>query len=433
MVISDNGASAEGGVTGSFNEMRFFNQVPESFEDNLAHIDDLGGPASYNHYAWGWAWAGDTPFRRWKRETYRGGSTDPFVLAWPAGIAARGEVRTQYAHAIDMVPTVLDALGIQPPEAIRGVPQTPLEGVSFAHTFDDAERARPSTSRSTSRCSATARSTTTAGERCARGRRRTSRPPRSSAASSAQPITPEILDELDRSGWELYRWPTTRASRTTSPPSTRRSCATWSRAGGRRRRSTRSSRSTLAAATARDGAPADLEAADPLRLLPGRLGRPRVRRAAGLQPRLLDRGRRRHPRGRRRGRAALPGRRRRWLRLLHEGRPALLPLQLRRPRPLRGARRQRRPHGGPPRPALRVRADRRAGHRERQGRPGARGALHRRRARRRDRLPAHDPAVLRARRAELRLRLRRAGGRVRRRRSRSPARSARLRSTSRAS
>jgi arylsulfatase A-like enzyme len=88
--------------------MRFFNQVPESFEDNLAHIDDLGGPSSYNHYAWGWAWAGDTPFRRWKRETYRGGSTDPFVLAWPAGMSARGEIRTQYAHAIDMVPTVVD-------------------------------------------------------------------------------------------------------------------------------------------------------------------------------------------------------------------------------------------------------------------------------------------------------------------------------------
>ena len=96
MVISDNGASAEGGVTGSFNEMRFFNQVPEAFEDNLARIDELGGPTAYNHYPWGWTWAGDTPFRRWKRETYRGGSTDPFILSWPAGIAARGEIR----HAV---------------------------------------------------------------------------------------------------------------------------------------------------------------------------------------------------------------------------------------------------------------------------------------------------------------------------------------------
>ena len=139
MIISDNGASAEGGPTGSFNEMLFFNMAPESFEESLARIDQLGGTTSYNHYAWGWTWAGNTPFRRWKRETYRGGSTDPFVLAWPAGITARGEIRAQYAHAIDMVPTVLDALGIPAPEAIGGVSQSPLEGVSFAHTFDAAD------------------------------------------------------------------------------------------------------------------------------------------------------------------------------------------------------------------------------------------------------------------------------------------------------
>jgi arylsulfatase len=139
MVISDNGASPEGGPVGSTNEMMFFNNVAESLEDNLAKIDELGGPRSYNHYAWGWAWAGDTPFRRWKREIYRGGSTDPFIMSWPAGIKARGEVRTQYAHAIDMVPTVLDVLGIEPPETVRGVTQSSLEGVSFASSFDDPE------------------------------------------------------------------------------------------------------------------------------------------------------------------------------------------------------------------------------------------------------------------------------------------------------
>ena len=84
MVISDNGASAEGGPQGSANEMLFFNNAPESLEENLAKIDTLGDKRSYNHYPWGWAWAGDTPFRRWKRETYRGGSTDPFIMAWPA-------------------------------------------------------------------------------------------------------------------------------------------------------------------------------------------------------------------------------------------------------------------------------------------------------------------------------------------------------------
>ncbi len=138
MVISDNGASAEGGPSGSVNENKFFNNVPDDLQQNLAAIDDLGGPKYVNHYPWGWAFAGDTPFRRWKRETYRGGVSDPFLVHWPKGIKAKGEVRTQFAHAIDMVPTVLAALDIDPPTAIRGVTQSPIEGVSFAHTFDDA-------------------------------------------------------------------------------------------------------------------------------------------------------------------------------------------------------------------------------------------------------------------------------------------------------
>lgn len=138
MVLSDNGASAEGGPTGSVNENRFFNFVPESLEDNLAAIDELGGPKHFNHYAWGWTWAGNTPFRRWKRETFRGGVSDPFLVHWPAGIRSKGELRTQYTHAIDMVPTVLDALSIEAPAQIRGVTQSPLHGVSLRPTFDDA-------------------------------------------------------------------------------------------------------------------------------------------------------------------------------------------------------------------------------------------------------------------------------------------------------
>jgi arylsulfatase A-like enzyme len=136
MVISDNGASAEGGPTGTTNEAQFFNNAPESLEDSLALIDEIGGPKTFNHYPWGWTWAGNTPFRRWKRETYRGGVSDPFLVHWPKGIKAKGEVRTQYAHIIDMVPTVLDVLGIDPPATIRGVTQSPIQGVSFAHTFD---------------------------------------------------------------------------------------------------------------------------------------------------------------------------------------------------------------------------------------------------------------------------------------------------------
>jgi arylsulfatase A-like enzyme len=139
MVISDNGASSEGGPTGSVNENLFFNNVPESLEENLKAIDRLGGPETFNHYAWGWTWAGNTPFRRWKRETYRGGISDPFIVHWPKGIKAKGEIRTQYCHAIDMVPTVLDALGLEPPLSIKGVTQSPIEGVSFAHNFDSAK------------------------------------------------------------------------------------------------------------------------------------------------------------------------------------------------------------------------------------------------------------------------------------------------------
>jgi arylsulfatase A-like enzyme len=139
MVISDNGASAEGGPHGSINENLFFNNVPETLEDNLKAIDDLGGPKCFNHYPWGWAWAGNTPFRRWKRETYRGGAADPFIVHWPAQIKTKGEVRDQYAHIIDMVPTVLDALGLTPPAAVRGVTQSPIQGVSFAHAFADAK------------------------------------------------------------------------------------------------------------------------------------------------------------------------------------------------------------------------------------------------------------------------------------------------------
>jgi len=139
MLISDNGASSEGGTTGSVNENKFFNAIPESLEDNLAAIDELGGPKYFNHYPWGWSWAGNAPFKRWKKETYRGGVSDPFIVSWPKGIKAKGEVRTQYAHAIDMVPTVLDALGIEPPTSIRGVAQSPIEGKSFAQAFDDAK------------------------------------------------------------------------------------------------------------------------------------------------------------------------------------------------------------------------------------------------------------------------------------------------------
>ena len=139
IAVSDNGASAEGGEHGTRNEGMFFNLAPQTLEDNLEVIEEWGSENTFNHYAWGWAWAGDTPFRRWKRETYRGGITDPCIISWPAGISARGEVRHQYAHAIDMVPTLLEAIGIEAPETIRGVPQSQVQGVSLLPTFDNAD------------------------------------------------------------------------------------------------------------------------------------------------------------------------------------------------------------------------------------------------------------------------------------------------------
>jgi len=141
VAMSDNGASAEGGPRGSFNEMYFFNFEPESLEENLSRIDDLGGPLASNHYPWGWAWAGNSPLKRWKRETHEGGICDPLLVHWPARITGGGETRHQYVHAIDLMPTLLEAIGIEAPAEINGVVQTPVEGVSFAETLTDAAAA----------------------------------------------------------------------------------------------------------------------------------------------------------------------------------------------------------------------------------------------------------------------------------------------------
>ena len=138
MLASDNGASAEGGEHGSFNECQFPNRIEPTIEDNLKHLDDWGGIKSFTNYAWGWAWAGNTPLRRWKRYLHQGGMSDPLIVHWPQGIKARGEVRGQYAHVVDITPTLLDALGLEAPRVLNGVTQRPIEGTSFAHTFNDA-------------------------------------------------------------------------------------------------------------------------------------------------------------------------------------------------------------------------------------------------------------------------------------------------------
>src|SRR5947209_330345 len=136
VVVSDNGASGEGGPDGSVNEMKFANGIPDDIASNLAMLDELGGPATYNHYPTGWAMAFNTPFKMWKRYSFNGGTCDPCVVSWPAGISARGELRHQYHHAIDLVPTLLECLGLAQPESVRGGTQIPIKGVSMVSSFD---------------------------------------------------------------------------------------------------------------------------------------------------------------------------------------------------------------------------------------------------------------------------------------------------------
>jgi len=203
VVVSDNGASAEGGVNGTFNEQLFFNTVEERLDDNLDRYEDWGSPNTFPHYSWGWTWAGDTPFRRWKRETYRGGVTDPCIVFWPEGIKASNEIRTQYAHAIDLVPTILEAVGIQAPTMVRGVPQSPVEGLSFAHSFDDgAAESKHHTQHFEM-----------FGHRSIyhEGWKAVCPFPGPSFAEAAEkgryfgmPLTAELLNDLDANGWELY-------------------------------------------------------------------------------------------------------------------------------------------------------------------------------------------------------------------------------------
>jgi len=138
ILLSDNGASQEGGATGVLDEMKWFNGIRESADEAVARLDDIGGPDSHSNIPWGWAQAGNTPLKWYKQNTHGGGVRDPLIMHWPARVAKGGEVRAQFCHAIDITPTVLDALGIPTPEVVAGVPQMPVHGVSLAPTFDDA-------------------------------------------------------------------------------------------------------------------------------------------------------------------------------------------------------------------------------------------------------------------------------------------------------
>ncbi len=137
LYAADNGASGEGSPNGSVNENKFFNGYPDELAENMKLIDVLGGPDTYEHYPTGWAAATSTPFKMFKRYSeYAGGTCDPLVISWPKGIKARGEVRNQYHHSTDIVPTILEVCGLEMPKVYKGVEQYPLSGVSMRYTFD---------------------------------------------------------------------------------------------------------------------------------------------------------------------------------------------------------------------------------------------------------------------------------------------------------
>lgn len=135
VVVSDNGASAEGGLAGSFNEL-LMGQV--DWNDNLRHFDEWGGPKTYAHYPVGWAAAGNTPFKYYKQSAHEGGTRVPMIINWPSGIKSGGEIREQFHHVNDIVPTLLDITGTPAPGLVDGVVQQRLDGISFRYALEDA-------------------------------------------------------------------------------------------------------------------------------------------------------------------------------------------------------------------------------------------------------------------------------------------------------
>ena len=138
-VTSDNGASGEGGLAGTFNETYVLNGMQTPFDANMRHFDDWGRENTYPHYHAGWAMAGNTPFRYFKQSEHRGGQTDALVVHWPNGIKAKGEIRSQYHHISDIAPTIMEAASVEMPETYNSVKQQPLDGTSMMYSFDDAD------------------------------------------------------------------------------------------------------------------------------------------------------------------------------------------------------------------------------------------------------------------------------------------------------
>jgi arylsulfatase len=137
-IVGDNGASAEGGDSGTVNEVKLVNGVRDTAEGNRKFLDELGGPNTFGNYPSGWAHAGSTPFQ-WTKQiaSHFGGTRDPLVISWPKRIKDKNGIRTQFHHVNDIAPTIYEVVGIQAPTEVNGIPQKPIEGVSLAYTFDD--------------------------------------------------------------------------------------------------------------------------------------------------------------------------------------------------------------------------------------------------------------------------------------------------------
>ena len=138
LLLSDNGASAEGSSVGFMNENAFINGETADVDEMLAHLDEWGSPTTHPHYASGWAMAGNTPNRMYKAFVHEGGTRDPLIVSWPRGIKDVGTLRTQFHHVVDVTPTILDLIGLDVPDQVNGIAQRPVEGTSFAYTFNDA-------------------------------------------------------------------------------------------------------------------------------------------------------------------------------------------------------------------------------------------------------------------------------------------------------
>ena len=277
-------------------------------------LDELGSPKTYNHYPNGWAMAFNTPFKMWKRYEFNGGTSDPCIISWPTGIEARGEIREQYHHAIDLVPTILDALGVEPPETIGGHVQSRFDGVSMRYSFDAAPL--PSARATQFYSMLGSRSIWHDGWKAV-----TTHPTISGWSNFGKDTWELYHADVDRSELHDLAAAGARAPAGADQPLVRR---------GRRQRRV-PARRPLRAGAPHHAAAGALPAAQPLRLLPGPRRRARVPGGQHPQPLLRDRRARRHPRRPApQGVLFAHGSRFGGHAPLRQGQPAALRLQLRR-------------------------------------------------------------------------------------------------------